>query len=74
MNTKNLMGEVAILPIEERILIVDFLLRSLNQPESDIDKEWAVVAQRRLMEMRTGKIESVPGEAVFKKIWDKFNK
>ena len=50
------------------------LLRSLNQPESEIDKEWAAVAQRRLAEMRSGLVEPLPGENVFEKIWKRLDK
>ena len=74
MNTKELIDEVVSLPVEKRVLVVDSLLQSLNQPESEIDKKWNEVAQKRLMEMRSGKIESIPGEQVFKKIWKKFEK
>jgi len=74
MNTKELIDEAVSLPIEKRVLVVDSLLQSLNQPESEIDKKWNEVAQKRLMEMRSGKIESISGEQVFKKIWDKFER
>ncbi len=74
MKTKNLIDEAVSLPVEERALIVDCLLRSLNQPESDIDKEWAAVAKRRLDELRLGKVEAVPGEVVFERIWKRFEK
>ena len=69
MNTKELIDEVVSLPVEARALIVDSLLRSLNQPESDIDRKWVAVAQRRLAEMRLGSVDAIPGENVFEKIW-----
>ncbi|VAW41474.1 hypothetical protein MNBD_GAMMA01-1714 [hydrothermal vent metagenome] len=74
MNTKELINEAASLPVEERALVVDSLLRSLNQPESEIDKKWIVVAKRRLAEMRSGTVAAIPGEQVFEKIWNRFNK
>ena len=74
MNTKELIDEAVSLPIEKRILVVDSLLQSLNQPESEIDKKWNEVAQKRLMDMRSGKIESISGEQVFKRIWKKFER
>jgi len=73
MNTKQLIDEVVSLPVEERALVVDSLLRSLNQPESEIDRKWAAVAQRRLAEIRSGAVEPVPGEEVFEKIWKRFD-
>ena len=69
MNTKELIDEVVSLPVEERVLVVDSLLKSLNQPQTEIDQSWGVVAQHRLTQMKTGKVQSVPGEQVFDKIW-----
>ncbi len=73
MNTKELINGVVSLPVEERALLVDSLLRSLNQPESDIDKKWAVVAQKRLPEIRSGKVKPVSGEGVFERILNRFD-
>jgi putative addiction module component (TIGR02574 family) len=58
--------------VEERALMVDTLLRSLNQPESEIDKKWAKEAKRRLVELRSGRLEAIPGEDVFAKIWKRY--
>ena len=74
MNTKQLIDEAVSLPVEERALVVDTLLRSLNQPESEIDKIWAKEAKRRLDELRSGRVKAIPGEAVFKKVWERFEK
>lgn len=74
MNTKTLIDEAVSLPVEERALIVDSLLRSLNQPESEIDKKWAIVAQRRLEEIKAGAVKAVPGQEVFDKVWKRFDK
>lgn len=74
MNTQKIINEVISLPVEERTLVVDSILRSLNQPESEIDKKWTSLAQKRLAEMRSGLIEPVSGDEVFKKIWKRFEK
>jgi len=74
MNTKQLIDVVVSLPLEERALVVDSLLRSLNQTETKIDKKWAKEAQRRLAELRSGRVEAIPGEEVFAKVWKKFEK
>ena len=74
MNTKELIAEAVSRPVEERALILDTLLRSFNSPESEIDKQWVAVAQRRLMEMRSDAVEGVPGEEVFVKIKQRFSK
>lgn len=68
MKIKDLITEAASLPVEERAMVADSLLRSLNPPESEIDKRWAEVARRRLEEIRSGTVAAVPGEQVFAKI------
>lgn len=70
MKIKDLIDEAEALPVEERALVVDSLLRSLNPPESKIDEKWAAVAQQRLKEVRSGAVETVSGEDVFAKIWN----
>ncbi|MCD6527768.1 MAG: addiction module protein [Desulfuromonas sp.] len=74
MNTQELIKKAVSLPVEERTLVVDSLLRSLNQPESEIDKKWAIAAKRRLSELRSGAVEPIPGQDVFNKIWKRFEK
>ncbi|MBM4025262.1 MAG: addiction module protein [Planctomycetes bacterium] len=72
MTMKEIIEEVASLPVEERAIVADSILRSLNAPESDIDRKWAEVAQRRLLELRSGQVEPIPGEQVFAKIRKRF--
>lgn len=74
MNTKELIDEVVSLPVENRALVADSLLRSLNQPESGMDRKWLDVAKRRLAELRSGTSASVPGNEVFERIWKRFDK
>ncbi|HHJ39122.1 MAG: addiction module protein [Methylothermaceae bacteria B42] len=74
MNTKHLIDEAISLPVEKRVLMVDLLLRSLNQPESEIDEIWAEEAKRRLADLRSKRVEAIPGDEVFKKVWKRFEK
>jgi putative addiction module component (TIGR02574 family) len=72
MKIKDLIHEAESLPVEERALIVDSLLRSMNPPQTEIDKKWAAVAQRRLEKVRSGEAETAHGEQVFERIWNRF--
>jgi putative addiction module component (TIGR02574 family) len=72
MKTKDLIAEAVSLPVEERALVVDSLLRSLNAPEPEIDKKWAAVAKHRLQQLKSGEITAVSGDEVFKKIEARF--
>ncbi len=71
---KEIIMEAASLPVEERALVIDSLLRTLNPPIAEIDAEWAEVARRRLAEMRSGQVKAIPGNEVFAKIQERFEK
>lgn len=72
MTTKKILEEALSLPVEQRALIADSLLRSLNMPDSSIDAKWAEVARRRLEELRSGKVKPIPGADVFDKALKRF--
>ena len=74
MNTKELISEAILLPVEERVLVLDSLLRSLNKPESEIDRKWMKVAKLRLAELKSRGVVSVPGQEVFERIWKRYDK
>ena len=70
--TKDIIREAATLPVEERVIVVDSLLRTLNPPDAEIDKAWARIAQRRLADLRSGQVQPVPGDQVFAKVKERF--
>lgn len=72
MKTDELIAEVTSLPVEERLQVVDSLLQSLNQPRLSVDKAWAEESQRRLDEIKSGKVATVDGATVFDKVWKRF--
>lgn len=53
------------LPPEERFIIVEGLLKSLDVPDADLDRVWAEEAQRRLKAYREGRLSVIPIEEVF---------
>jgi putative addiction module component (TIGR02574 family) len=74
IKTRELIEEALSLPVEERALIADSLLRSLNMPDTTIDAKWAEVARRRLQELRSGKVKPIPGDEVFAKVLERLAK
>ena len=72
MSTKEIIQEATALPVEERALVVDSLLRTLNAPSAEIDRAWAEVVERRLADLRSGRIRAVPGDEVFAKARARF--
>ncbi len=73
IKTNELISEAMSLPVEVRTLLVNKLLESLNPPNKEIDELWAKEAEKRVEDIRTGKVKTIPGEEVFEKICKKIN-
>ncbi|RRQ20186.1 addiction module protein [Guyparkeria sp. SCN-R1] len=69
MDTKQLLDEATSLPVEERALLVDSLLKSLNQPKTELDDQWTEEARKRLAEIRSGSATPIAGDDVFRNLW-----
>lgn len=74
IKTDKLISEAVSLPVDIRTLLVNKLLESLNPTKKEIDELWAKEAEKRVEDIRTGKVKTIPGEKVFKEIRDKFNR
>lgn len=73
IKTDDLIAEALSLPVEVRTQLADKLLQSLNPSRKEIDEAWAVEAETRVQEIRTGKVKTIPGAEVFKKIGNKLS-
>jgi len=61
-----LVKQAMALPYDMRAALVDRLLASLNLPsQRQIDRLWAKEAERRISEIDSGKVRTVPGDKVF---------
>jgi putative addiction module component (TIGR02574 family) len=72
--TKEIIEKAESLPLEDRILVVDSLLRSLNHTDPETDRKWAEVAERRLAELRSGRVKPIPAADVYAKARELFAK
>ena len=68
IKSAELFDEAVSLPGEIRTQLVDKLLRSLHPVQKEIDKLWAAEAEKRVEEIKSGKVKTIPGDEVFKKI------
>ena len=73
MLIKDLITEAMSLPVEDRAILADTILKSLNSPDSDVDGKWVAVARRRLAELRSGQVEALPGDEVFARVRRRFS-
>lgn len=74
LSTKEIIDQATSLPTEERAVVIDSLLKTLNPTNDEIDRKWIEVAKKRLDELRSGEVKPIPGEEVFRKINDRFSK
>ena len=59
------------LPTESRARLADLLVESLDADElGPIDRQWLAEAKRRRDEVRSGSVETVPGDEALKKVRD----
>ncbi|HQU90684.1 MAG TPA: addiction module protein [Pyrinomonadaceae bacterium] len=72
--TTDLMETVDSLPIDMKLELVDKILDSLTPRQKDIDELWQIEAERRVEEVRSGKVKTIPGEQVFAEIRQRFGK
>jgi putative addiction module component (TIGR02574 family) len=73
MNTEKLISAAESLPLDLKTELIERLIESLNPLMKDIDGLWAEEAEKRVKELTTGKVKSIPGEEVFKEIRKKLS-
>jgi len=66
MSTKELLNEAMKLRPEERLTLVEGLIKSLDEPDKRLDEIWAEESEKRLKAYREGKQEGIPMEEIFK--------
>ena len=65
MSGREILEQAMVLKPEERFLVIEGLLKSLDEPDRRIDEIWAVEAEKRLKAYREGRLQGVPMEAIF---------
>ncbi|MCP4135266.1 MAG: addiction module protein [bacterium] len=69
-----LFSEAESLPLDIKTRLIDKLLNSLNPSQKEINDLWAEEAEKRVEEINSGKVKTIPGEEVFKKIHKRLSK
>lgn len=68
-------SEILNLPQEDRARLVQLILMSLEseipaEDQAEIDAAWAEEIERRVQDIRSGRVRLIPGEEVFKELED----
>jgi putative addiction module component (TIGR02574 family) len=66
MSGKDILKQALKLKPGERFLVVEGLINSLDEPDDSLDKIWADEAEKRLTAYRSGRLDGIPMEDVFK--------
>ena len=59
------------LPVDIKTTLVEKILNSLHPSQKEIDALWAKEVEKRVNEIKTGKVKTIPGDEVFKEIQGK---
>lgn len=60
MSSKDIFEQALKLKPDERFTVVEGLLKSLDEPDKELDKIWAEEAEKRLEAYREGSLEGMP--------------
>ena len=66
MGSKEILEQALQLKPEERFILVEGLLKSLDEPDYGLDTIWVEEAEKRLKAYRVGELEGIPMEEIFK--------
>lgn len=62
------------LPTEEKSLLVERLLESMHPTNKEIDELWKIEVEKRVDDIRSGKVKTIPGHEVFEEIRERYSK
>lgn len=66
---EDLESAVLQLPREQRAHLAERLIASLDE-DTEVERAWAVEIRRRVDELRSGAVQTIPGEQVFEELKD----
>lgn len=71
LNLEQLKDAVIELPDDERAELMRFLVKSISGPEAaEIRAQWLAVANERMDEIRSGKVQGIPADEVLRTLLD----
>lgn len=74
MKTNELISMIESLPIDIKTMLIEKILNSLHPSQKEIETLWTKEAEKRVDEIKAGKVKPIPGDEVFNEIKERFNK
>ena len=66
MDSKEILEQALSLKPDEKFIVVEGILRSLDEPDLKLDAIWVEEAEKRLKAYRKGKLEAISMDEMFK--------
>jgi len=66
MRSEDVLKQAIKLSPDERFMVIEELIKSLDEPDGALDTMWAKEAEDRLKAYREGKLEGIDMEDIFK--------
>lgn len=66
MSSKEVLAKALELKPDEKFMVLEGLIKSLDEPDSLLDEIWAEEAEKRLRAYRSGDLEGIPMEEIFR--------
>ena len=63
--SRELLKKALELKPQDKIMLLEGILDSLDEPDKKIDKIWEKESEKRLAAYRAGKLKGIPSETVF---------
>ena len=67
LNSDDLLAELLLLPPQERARLAESLIASLDA-DPDVDIAWQAEIERRVADLETGAVQTVPAAEVFQRL------
>ncbi len=65
MSSRDILEQALKLKLHEKFMVIEGLLKNLDEPDISIDAIWAEEAEKRLEAYRMGTLEGIPMEEIF---------
>ncbi|MBA3769514.1 MAG: addiction module protein [Blastocatellia bacterium] len=72
--TLEILAVVDSLPIDMKLELIDHLLGSISPTNKEVEEAWKEEVERRIDEVESGEVKTIPGEEVFARMRERYNK
>ena len=74
VQTAELEDLVDLLPIDMKLELIDRLLESISSTSKEVEEAWEAEVERRIDEVENGEVKLIPGEEVFARMRERYDK